>query len=324
MSPGRGAPPEPQVVSALREELVALGLWEILEDPELTDLVLHGEVVFVTTLGRGTYRAELSPDPVGIESLIASVASLNDRFIEPGSPILEARLPFWNLRVEAIVPPASERPILALRKPPATRLSLQDLVERGTLSQEQARELSEAVAERKTIAISGGTGSGKTTLLIALLDDLLSRETSERLVILEEGAREIHVDGDNVLRLLTSPEAGVDMRRLVRTALRLAPDRIIVGEVRGAEAHDWIKSCATGHPGSLCTLHASSAEDTLARLDELVQEAGVPSQSTRIARVLDLVVFLERHGMRRRVIELTRIAISSAFSSRRDLKQTSD
>ena len=301
---------EPQAVAALREELMGAGLWEILEDPELTDLVIHGEVVFVTTLSKGTYRAQLAPDPLAVESLIASIASYNDRYIEPTSPILEARLPFWNLRVEAVVPPAAERPILALRKPPAHRLSLDELVERKTLTAEQAQILRDAVRNRQTLVIAGGTGSGKTTLLIALLDDLIGSQSAgspERLVILEEGAREIHVEGENVLRLVTVPESKVDMRRLVRTALRLAPDRIIVGEVRGAEAHDWIKSCATGHPGSLGTLHASSAEDTLARLDDLVQEAGVPSQLPRIGRALDAIVFMERQGPLRRVVEIARV-----------------
>jgi len=291
----------------LREELEQLGLWQHLADPELTDLLISGPQVFVTTLSRGTFEADLALDPTAIESLIASIAAFHDLFVEPDSPILEATLPFWAIRVEAVLPPASEVPLLALRKPPARAMTLEELVERGTLTPTWAEYLRQAVRSKKTLAIGGGTGSGKTTVLVALLEDFVRFDPEERLVILEEGAREVHVTGEAVLRLLTAPHLTIDMRRLVRTALRLNPDRIIVGEVRGAEAHDWIKSATTGHPGSLCTVHASSAEDVLYRLDDLVQEAGVPSQLPRIVRAVDVALYLERQGTARRVVEVAEV-----------------
>jgi type IV secretion system protein VirB11 len=163
----------------------------------------------------------------------------------------------------------------------------------------------------ETLLIAGGVGSGKTTLLSALLDDLLRALPNLRLVLCEEGCRELHAPGANVVRLVASEEAGVSLTRLLRCALRLNPDRIIVGEARGPEALDFLRACNTGHPGGMLTLHANSAADALYRLDDLVQEAGVPSQLGRIARAVDLVVYLERQGTQRRVLEVAEVRMHS-------------
>lgn len=295
---------DPVLVANLREELEALGLWEVISDPEVTDVMVNETGrVFVASFA-GTRRLERPVEPLRLESAIATMASLHGLVVERDHPILEATLPFHAIRVEALVPPVVSAPTLVLRKPATRLLTLEELVARETLSPGEARHLSAAVLDRKTLLIAGGVGSGKTTLASALLHEVVTAHPAERLVILEEGAREIRVEGENVTRLLTSEAAGIGMTRLLRTALRLNPDRIILGEARGAEALDFVKAANTGHPGGLLTLHASSAEEALVRLDVLAQEAGVPSQMERIREVVDLVVFLERSGGERRVVEM--------------------
>ncbi|MCP4988481.1 MAG: Flp pilus assembly complex ATPase component, partial [Colwellia sp.] len=172
-------------------------------------------------------------------------------------------------------------PVFAIGKRAATLFPLERYLEDGALSAEQAKALRRAIAERRNLLVSGGPGSGKTTFANAVLHEMgrLAPQT-ERLVILED-TYELQCDAPNHLVLRTSET--VSLRALLRATLRLRPDRIIVGEVRGAEAHDLLKAWNTGNPGGVATVHANSAADALERLDQLVQEAGVPSQARLIA-----------------------------------------
>ena len=302
MIPHRSSPLE-----TLRAEVEETGLMALLDDPEVTDVMVNPASVFVTAWLRGTFDAGFAIEPDRLESLIASLAGIHGLVVDREHPILEADLPFHGVRAQAVLPPVSTAPLLTLRRPAGAALSLADLVERGGLSAAAAERLRAGVLAGETLLIAGGVGSGKTTLLSALLSELLRALPNLRLVLCEEGCRELHAPGANVVRLLASEEAGVSLARLLRCALRLNPDRIIVGEARGPEALDFLRACNTGHPGGMLTLHANSAEDALYRLDDLVQEAGVPSQLARIARAIDLVVYLERQGTRRRVVEVVEV-----------------
>lgn len=296
-------------LETLRAELEETGLMALLDDPDVTDVMVNPESVFATARGRGTFDAGFAIEADRLESLIASLAGLHRLVVDRAHPILEADLPFHGVRAQAVLPPVSTAPLLTLRRPAGSAFSLDDLVALGSLSPAVAERLRSAVLGCETLLVAGGVGSGKTTLLSALLGELLRSRPNLRLVLCEEGCRELHARGANVVRLLASEEAGVSLTRLLRCALRLNPDRIIVGEARGPEAHDFLRACNTGHPGGMLTLHANSAEDALYRLDDLVQEAGVPSQLSRIARAVDLVVFLERDGTRRRVAQV--VAVTS-------------
>lgn len=299
----------PRLVEMLREELKATGLMELLDAPQTTDLAVNEDgSVWLQTVDSDQRRCEgLTVDADDLESLLGTVASLHGTVISAERPVLEATLPFHGARLEAVLPPVVTAPVLALRKPPARMLTLQDLMTNDTVPSLVADIVAVAVRQRRTCVVAGGVGSGKTTLVNALLADLLRHEPDERIVVLEEGAREVLADGANVIRLLTSEAAGLDMTALLRTALRLNPARLLIGEVRGAEAMDWLRAANTGHPGSLLTVHANSARDALDRLDVLAQEAGVPPQLARIAQAIDFVVFVSRHGAARRVMEVIHV-----------------
>lgn len=310
---------DPRAIT-LRAELEATGLWALLAEEPVTDVMVNqGGHVYAAAVGRGSYDTGRQVPPDQVESLLATIAGLQGLVVTGEQPILEGTLPFGGVRVEGVLPPVSLAPILALRKPASRHYSLADLEELGTFrppagrqedagSAEPPQELPEilryVVRERWTCLIAGGVGSGKTTLLSALIGEILKQNPDERLLICEEGAREVRSDGRNSINLLTSEHAGVDMTRLLRAGLRLNPDRLIVGEARGAEAMVFLKSCNTGHPGGLLTIHANSALDAVDRLDDLAQEAGVPSQHARIASTIDALIFVSRFAEGRRVAEV--------------------
>jgi type IV secretion system protein TrbB len=303
----------PDPVEALRSELVDSGLWPLLDDPDVTDVMVNTSgAVFAQAQGRGSFDTGLHVEPDRLESIVATIAGLQGLEVHERRPILEASLPFGAIRVEAVLRPLVEAAVLTLRKPPAKLYTLDDLVANGSLPPKDSEILKTAVRDRANGLIAGGVGSGKTTLLTALLQEVVVQNPTERLVVCEEGARELVVDGENVVRLLTSDEAGVDLRRLLRCALRLNPERLIVGEARGPEALDWLKACNTGHPGGWLTLHANSASDAVYRLDDLIQEAGVPSQLYRIAAALDLLVFVQKEKAGRRISQIVRLVSATA------------
>ena len=292
----------------LQRELDALGLAPLLADPDLTDVMVNPDGTVFTLGYKG---ATLHPDPVPagkLTSCIATIAGINGRVVDAKNPLLEVTLPFSRVRVTAVVPPITTGPLLALRIPPRRLLTLEDLLELGSLTPESRDLLTTSILQGETMVIAGAVGAGKTVLATALLAHLLAVEPTERLLIIEEGAREIRLpEKGNVLRLLSPSLAEHSIRSLLRISLRLNPDRIIVGELRGAEALDMLKAALSGHPG-LATLHANTAPDALARLTDLLEEAGSPPSPSRVARSVRLIVHVARVRARRRVQEILRLS----------------
>jgi type IV secretion system protein VirB11 len=192
-----------------------------------------------------------------------------------------------------------------MRKPAQVLFTLEDYVRDGILSSPYALTLREAIDRRLNIVIAGGTGSGKTTLAGAVINEMVERSSpNERYVIIED-TLEIQCKARNLVQLHTS--GAVDLNRLTRVTMRLRPDRIIIGEVRGGEALALLKAWNTGHPGGVTTIHANSAKAALTRLSSLVQEAGVPPQPELIAETINLVAFIARTNTGRKVTELIRV-----------------
>jgi type IV secretion system protein TrbB len=244
--------------------------------------------------------------PTQIESLIGTVAALLGTVVHGRAPIVEGELPINGYRFEGILPPVSTAPTFVIRKSASQVYSLEDYAKSGVMTSAQLEVCRDAIRARHNIVIAGGTASGKTTLANALMREIVAGgDPAERIVILED-TRELQCEAPNAVQLHTGDVA--DLTRLVRVTMRLRPDRIIVGEVRGGEALALLKAWNTGHPGGITTVHANSAAAALLRLESLIQESGVPPQPRLVAEAVDLVAFIVRTPEGRRIRELARVS----------------
>jgi type IV secretion system protein VirB11 len=219
------------------------------------------------------------------------------------SPRVSAELPETGERFEGLLPPVVAAPAFAIRKPAVTVFTLDDYVAAGIMSAGQAETLRAAVQSRANILVAGGTSTGKTTLTNALLAEVA--KTQDRVVIIED-TRELQCAAPNLVAMRTK-DGVATLSDLVRSSLRLRPDRIPIGEVRGAEALDLLKAWGTGHPGGIGTIHAGSGIGALRRLEQLIQEAVVTVPRAMIAETIDLVAVLAGRGSARRLVELARV-----------------
>jgi type IV secretion system protein TrbB len=299
-----------EVQERRRDELLRrqLGsrLLSAMADPKITEIIVNEDGrVWLESYGKGLHSADLTLPATQVESLIGTVAASLGTVANAGSPIIEGELPIGRIRFEGLIPPVVRKPCFVMRKPAEVLYTLDDYVRDGIVSETQAGVFRSAVDSRLNIVLAGGTGSGKTTLAGALINEMVERsDPNERYVIIED-TLEIQCRAQNLVQLHTAETA--DMTRLVRTTMRLRPDRIIIGEVRGAEALALLKAWNTGHPGGVTTIHANSARAALTRLSSLVQEAGVPPQPELIAETINLLAFIVRTSQGRRVKELVRV-----------------
>ncbi len=279
--------------------LTAMGpvIGEALDDKSVIEIMANPDgSLWPDRHGEGRVRAGdlVSADAERIIRLVASHIRVE---CNEAAPIVSAELPESGERFEGILPPIVTGPSFTIRKPAGIVLTLSDYVTAHIMTPMQARCLSLAVADKKNILVVGGTSSGKTTLTNALLNELV--ELNERIVIIED-TRELHCPVPDLVSLRTKPGIAA-MADLVRSTMRLRPDRIIIGEVRGPEALDMLKAWNTGHPGGVATLHANSAHAALYRLEQLIQEAVVTVPRRLIADAIDLLVFINGRGHARRV-----------------------
>ena len=280
-----------------------------LADPTVIEIMVNPDgALRLDRLGEGRTDTGTRYDPAQVERIIRLVASHARTEVHAGSPIVSAELPPHGEgageRFEGVLPPVSQAPCFSIRKPAARIYTLLDYVNDGIMSAEAARLLSLGVVERKNILVAGCTSSGKTTLANALLAEMALLD--ERVILIED-TRELQCAAPDVVALRT--RAGtVSMADLVRSTLRLRPDRIIIGEVRGKEALDMLKAWNTGHPGGIATVHANSALSSLYRLEQLVQETVVTVPRRLVADAIDLIVFIAGRGLGRRVETIARVA----------------
>jgi type IV secretion system protein VirB11 len=274
----------------LRKWLEAPDTLEILANPDGS--------IFIERDGRGRARANLRLSASDAERIIRLAAGLCEAPQAGSGLIVTAELPPHGDRFEGLLPPIVRAPCFAIRRPARSRPDLEDYVRSGILTQNQAVRLRTAVSERANILIAGGAGSGKTTLANALLAEIARRK--ERIVVLED-TRELMCEADDIVHLRTLP-GQISLNDLVRSTLRLRPDRIIVGEVRGGEALELLKAWNTGHPGGVATLHANSAASALSRLEQLTLEAARSPPTRLIEETIDLIVYIERGGPGGRIV----------------------
>ena len=282
---------------------------EALADPRVIEVMINPNgVLRIDRLGEGRVDTGARLEPAQVERIIRLVASHARSEVHADKPIVSAELPPHGEgageRFEGVLPPVSLAPCFSIRKPAARIYTLLDYVSDGIMSADAARILSLAIVDRRNILVVGGTSSGKTTLANALLAEMAHLD--ERVILIED-TRELQCAVPDVVALRTRT-GSVTMADLVRSTLRLRPDRIIVGEVRGAEALDMLKAWNTGHPGGIATVHANSAVSALYRIEQLVQEAVVSVPHRLIADAIDLIVFIAGRGLARRVETIARVA----------------
>lgn len=275
-----------------------------LDDPGVVEVMLNPDGrLWIDRLSAGLEDTGARLSPADGERIVRLVAHHVGAEVHAGSPRVSAELPETGERFEGLLPPVVASPSFAIRKPAVAVFTLGDYVDAGIMSAEQAEALRVAVLARKNILVAGGTSTGKTTLVNALLAEVA--KTGDRVVLIED-TRELQCAAPNLVALRTK-DGSATLTDLVRSALRLRPDRIPIGEVRGGEALDLIKAWGTGHPGGVGTLHAGTGIGALRRLEQLVQEAVVTVPRALIAETIDVIAVLSGRGSARRLTELVRV-----------------
>ncbi|MBY5481808.1 MULTISPECIES: P-type conjugative transfer ATPase TrbB [Rhizobium] len=293
----------PRLVRKLQE---ALGdqLCVALDDANVVEIMLNPDgKLFIERLGHGvTPAGEMSS--AAAEMVIGTVAHALQSEVDTEQPIISGELPIGGHRFEGLLPPVVTKPAFTIRRRVSRLIPLEDYIRAGVMTEYQAATIRSAISTRLNIIISGGTGSGKTTLANAVIHEIVKSAPQDRLVILEDTA-EIQCAAENAVLLHTSDS--IDMARLLKSTMRLRPDRIVVGEVRDGAALTLLKAWNTGHPGGVATIHSNTAMSALRRLEQLTAEASQQPMHEVIGEVVDLVISIERTPRGRLVRDIIQV-----------------
>lgn len=283
---------------------LGLAIARYLEDDAIVEVMLNPDGrLWVDRLSSGLTDTGEHLSAADGERIIRLVAHHVGAEVHAAAPRISAELPETGERFEGLLPPVVTAPAFAIRKPAVAVFTLDDYARAGIMTADHAAALRQAIASRKNILVAGGTSTGKTTLTNALLAEVA--KTSDRVVLIED-TRELQCNAPNLVALRTK-DGVVSLSDLVRSSLRLRPDRIPIGEVRGAEALDLLKAWGTGHPGGIGTIHAGTALGALRRLEQLIQEAVMTVPRALIAETINVVAVLSGRGAERRLAELARV-----------------
>ena len=292
----------------LKQDLGNLVL-SALSDEEIYEVLLNPDGVLWVDGYKGKREYGLmSPDAA--KNLINTVASVSDEIVTHKNPSFSGELwvlineEFKLFRFQAFIPPVVSYPAFAIRKRAGQVIPLQDYVKDEIITPEQEKIIKESVEQRKSILVIGGTQSGKTTFCNAILDCIAKTHPEDRVIIIED-TQELKYNVKGSVTMRSSPSKS--MNDLIFDSMRIRPDRIIIGEVRGKEAHSLIKCWNTGHPGGVSTIHANSAESGLLRLEQLIMEAGVVPAPEAIAEAVNLLVFIEKTNKGKKGRQVTSI-----------------
>lgn len=287
--------------SRIRRTALGPDVGRFLEDQEVVEVMLNPDGrLWIDRLSTGLAATDQRLSAADGERIIRLVAHHVGAEVHSGAPRVSAELPETGERFEGLLPPVVTAPSFAIRKPAVAVFTLADYVAANIMSDGEATCLRNAVTTRQNILVAGGTSTGKTTLTNALLAEVA--KTEDRVVLIED-TRELQCAAPNLVALRTK-EGVASLSDLVRSSLRLRPDRIPIGEVRGPEALDLLKAWGTGHPGGIGTIHSGSAVGALRRLEQLIQEAVITVPRALIAETINIIAVLAGRGTSRRLIEL--------------------
>ncbi|API57554.1 P-type conjugative transfer ATPase TrbB (plasmid) [Rhizobium leguminosarum] len=275
-----------------------------LDDANVVEIMLNPDgKLFIERLGHGvTPAGEMSS--AAAEMVIGTVAHALQSEVDTEQPIISGELPIGGHRFEGLLPPVVIKPAFTIRRRASRLIPLEDYIRAGVMTEYQAATIRSAISTRLNIIISGGTGSGKTTLANAVIHEIVKSAPQDRLVILEDTA-EIQCAAENAVLLHTSDS--IDMARLLKSTMRLRPDRIVVGEVRDGAALTLLKAWNTGHPGGVATIHSNTAMSALRRLEQLTAEASQQPMHEVIGEAVDLVISIERTPRGRLVRDIIQV-----------------
>lgn len=292
----------------LREKLsreLGTNICGFLDDPHVIEIMLNPDgSLWVERLGESIELVETKFSPTRAEGLIGTIAAHYRTTVTRENPIIECELPIDGSRFEAMIPPIVSAPCFTIRRKASRIFTLADYVEAKIMTINQAEVIKQAVVDKKNILVVGGTGTGKTTLTNAIIDYMAEVVPEDRLVIIEDTA-EIQCRSPN--KVILRADSNVDMLRLLKATMRLRPDRILVGEVRGGEALSLLKAWNTGHAGGVATVHANDAKSGLIRIEALVAETSSTPMPSVIAEAINIIVFIAKTKDGRRVKEILRV-----------------
>jgi len=290
------------------ETCLGRSIMQYMHDDNVTEVMVNPDGrLWLDTFDKGVVPTDVVMEPEDTKRIIYMVASISGQVIDlKVDPSLQANIPasrlFSNCRFQAELPPIVNAPSFNIRKHSKIVITLDDYVRQGAMTEMQRQVILDAIHGKKNIIAAGGTGSGKTTLLNAILAEIST--LGDRIVTIED-TKELKCTAENYVALPTTDT--VDMDNLLRKTLRLSPNRIVVGEVRGKEALTLVDAWSTGHRGGCSTVHSDSAYDTLFRLEDLVSRVSVSSQQAGIARAIDVIVYIERRAVSRTIAEVLSI-----------------
>ena len=290
------------------ETCLGASIMRYMHDDNVTEVMVNPDGrLWLDTFDKGFQSTDIIMNPEDTKRIIYSIADMSGQVIDlKTDPSLQANIPesrlFANCRFQAELPPIVNAPSFNIRKHSKVVITLEDYVRQGAMTEHQREAILAAIHGKKNIIAAGGTGSGKTTLLNAILAEISALD--ERVVTIED-TKELKCTAENYVALSTTDT--VDMDNLLRKTLRLSPNRIVVGEVRGKEALTLIDAWSTGHRGGCSTVHSDSAHDTLFRLEDLVSRVSISSQQAGIARAIDVIVYIERRAVSRVIAEVLSI-----------------
>jgi P-type conjugative transfer ATPase TrbB len=294
--------PSRQIEKILRE--LGTQIRAALSDPQVVEILLNADgTLWIERLGQDMEAVGILSSSKA-ESLIYSIAAYHKTTITRENPILECELPPYHARFEALIPPVVARPIFSIRCRSSQVFTLMDYVSAGIMSLAQKDRITQAVRTRQNILVVGGTGTGKTTLTNAIIAEMVRLTPEHRLVIIEDTA-EIQCAAKNAALLHAVDR--IDMLRLLKASMRLRPDRILVGEVRGPEALALLKAWNTGHPGGVATVHANHAKAGLIRLEQLIAECSSSDMKALIGEAVDLIISIQKTATSRIIHEIIQV-----------------